>query len=246
MRKKLQKNSDIGKNNSIKKIFCLIPARSGSKSIKNKNIVKLGNKPLIAWSIKIAKKSKFIKKIIVSTDSKKYGKIAKSYGADKILFRPKYISRDNSTDYEWIIHAIKKIKDVDIIVNLRPTTPIRNAKIIDHAIKTFLDLKVNSLRSVHEMSETSYKTFEIKNNILTPLKNLNVDLNYLNNPRQGFNKTYQANGLVDIFNCNYIVKHKKLFDKKTFAFKTEHAVEIDSKQELDYLNYLVNNEKKPK
>jgi CMP-N-acetylneuraminic acid synthetase len=243
VRKKLQKNLDIGKDNSFKKIFCLIPARSGSKSIKNKNIIKICNRPLLAWPIIIAKKSKFIKKIVVSTDSKKYGKIAKSYGADDILLRPKYLSKDNSTDFEWVSHAIKEIKDVDIIVNLRPTTPIRNIKVIDSAIELFLNLKLKSLRSVHEMAESSYKTFEIKKNILKPLKNLNLDLNKLNNPRQGFNKTFQANGVIDIYDCNFVTKSKKLFHKKTYAYKTDFAVELDSKQELDYIKFLLKNEK---
>lgn len=239
MRKKLQKSLDTGKVKYKKNFVCIIPARSGSKSIKNKNIAKLGDKPLLAWSIATARKSKYITKVIISTDSKKYGKIGKLYGADDVLIRPKDISRDNSTDYDWVCHAIQNIEDMDVIVNLRPTTPIRNSKVIDKAISLFNKFKLKSLRSVHEMSESSYKTFEIKNDILKPLKNLKLDLNILNNPRQGFNKTFQANGLVDIYDCQFVKKNKKLFHKKTYAFKTDFVVEIDSKHELNYIKQLV-------
>ena len=85
----LRKNYDIGKkNNNFHTIVAFIPARSGSKSIKDKNIRLLKGKPLLAWSIESCIKSKFIKDIIVSTDSKKYEKIAKKYGATSVILRP--------------------------------------------------------------------------------------------------------------------------------------------------------------
>ena len=92
-----------------RKIIAIIPARSGSKSMKDKNIRELGKKPLIAWSIESCFKSKFISKVYVSTDSKRYAKIAKQFGPVEILLRPKKISGDFSTDYQMIKHAIANI-----------------------------------------------------------------------------------------------------------------------------------------
>ena len=233
------------------KIIAFIPARSGSKSIKDKNIKILNGKPLIAWSIQACLKSKFINKVVISTDSKKYAKIAKKYGADEIIIRPKKISKDKSTDYEAIIHAILNLKysDYDLIAHIRPTTPQRDVFDIDKAIKIFAISKYNSLRSVHEMSESAYKSFEIsKKNQLKPIANLKFSLDDLNKPRQAFKNTYVANGVIDIYRKKFILEQKKLFGKKVIAYITKYTEEIDSLNQFKYVNYLLKkktiNEKK--
>jgi N-acylneuraminate cytidylyltransferase len=233
----------LGEVNFLKpKIIAFIPARSGSKSIKDKNIKILNGKPLIAWSIQTCLKSKFINKIVISTDSKKYAKIAKKYGADEIIIRPKNISKDKSTDYEAIVHAIHNLKysDYDFIAHIRPTTPQRNIFDIDNAIKKFAISKYNSLRSVHETSESAYKSFEIsKKNQLKPIANLKFSLDDLNKPRQVFKNTYVANGVIDIYRKKFILKNKKLFGKKVIAYITKHTEEIDSLNQFNYINYLL-------
>ena len=224
------------------KIIAFILARSGSKSIKDKNIKILNGKPLIAWSIQACLKSKFINKVVISTDSKKYAKIAKKYGADEIIIRPKKISKDKSTDYEAIIHAILNLKysDYDLIAHIRPTTPQRDILDIDNAIKKFAISKYNSLRSVHKMSESAYKSFEIsKKNQLKPIANLKFSLDDLNKPRQAFKNTYVANGVIDIYRKKFILKNKKLFGKKVIAYITKHTEEIDSLNQFNYIDYLL-------
>ena len=224
---------------SSNKIIAIIPARSGSKSVKDKNIRELGKKPLIAWSIESCFKSKHISKVYVSTDSIKYAKIAKQFGPVEILLRPKRISGDFSTDYQMIVHAIENIKfNYDYIAHIRPTTPFRKKNDLNKAIKTFIKSKYNSLRSVHEMSETSYKSLEINNGSLKSLKNLNLTMDELNAPRQKFNKTYYPNGVIDIFKKNFIIRNKLLFGNKVKAFKTSYAHEIDNKDDFNYLEYL--------
>lgn len=224
---------------SPNKIIAIIPARSGSKSVKDKNIRELGKKPLIAWSIESCFKSKHISKVYVSTDSIKYAKIAKQFGPVEILLRPKRISGDFSTDYQMIVHAIENIKfNYDYIAHIRPTTPFRKKNDLNKAIKTFIKSKYNSLRSVHEMSETSYKSLEINNGSLKPLKNLKFTMDELNAPRQKFNKTYYPNGVIDIFKKNFIIRNKLLFGNKVKAFKTSYTHEIDNKDDFNYLEYL--------
>ena len=223
----------------VNKVIAVIPARSGSKSIKDKNIKKLGSKHLIGWSIETCLKSKFISKVYVSTDSKKYGKIARQYGPVEILLRPKKISTDFSTDYQMIRHAIENIDyDYDYIVHIRPTTPIRKTSELNAAIKNFINSKFTSLRSVHEMSETSYKSVEVNRGILRSLKNLNFTIDELNAPRQKFNKTYSPNGVIDIYKKNFVKKNKKLFGNKVKAFKTSYAYEIDNKEDFNYIEFL--------
>lgn len=224
---------------SPNKIIAIIPARSGSKSVKDKNIRELGKKPLIAWSIESCFKSKYISKVYVSTDSIKYAKIAKQFGPVEILLRPKRISGDFSTDYQMIVHAIENIKfNYDYIAHIRPTTPFRKKNDLNKAIKTFIKSKYNSLRSVHEMSETSYKSLEINNGSLKSLKNLKFTMDELNAPRQKFNKTYYPNGVIDIFKKNFIIRNKLLFGNKVKAFKTSYTHEIDNKDDFNYLEYL--------
>lgn len=221
------------------KIIAIIPARSGSKSVKDKNIRVLGKKPLIAWSIESCLKSKLISKIYVSTDSLKYAKIAKQFGPVEILLRPKRISGDFSTDYQMIVHAIENIKfNYNYIAHIRPTTPLRKKNDLNKAIKTFIKSKSTSLRSVHEMSETSYKSLEINNGYLKSLKNLKLTMDELNVPRQKFNKTYYPNGVIDIYKKNFIIRNKLLFGNKVKAFKTSYTHEIDNKDDFNYLEYL--------
>ena len=223
----------------LKETIAIIPARSGSKSVRDKNIKLLGNKPLIAWSIKACLKSKQISKIYISTDSKKYANIAKNFGPVEILFRPKKLSTDYSTDYEMIEHAIKNINfEYEFIAHIRPTTPLRKVNDLDKAIKQFIKSKFHSLRSVHEMSETSYKSVEIINGKLKSLKNLKLNMDDLNAPRQSFNKTYMPNGVIDIYKKKFIIKNKLLFGKRVKAYKTSFSPEIDTMEDFKYIEFL--------
>ena len=222
-----------------KKVIAIIPARSGSKSIKDKNIIKLGKKPLIAWSIEACFKSRYISRVYVSTDSKKYARIAKKFGQVEILLRPTKISGDFSTDYQMIKHAIESIDyDYDYIAHIRPTTPLRKVSDLDSAIKEFGKSNFNSLRSVHEMSETSYKSVQIVNKKLKSLKNLKLNMDELNAPRQKFSKTYSPNGVIDIYKKNFVTKSKLLFGKKVKAFETSYFPELDTIEDLKYIEFL--------
>ncbi len=225
------------------KVIAIIPARSGSKSIKHKNIVNFKGKPLIAWSIEQCLKSKKIDEVYLSTDSKKYAAIGKKFGLKKIILRPKSISKDKSTDYEFIKHFIDNIDtNHGVIAHIRPTTPLRNIKFLDKIIKFFtINKKYSSLRAVHENPETAYKSFELRNGLLRPLKGVKKTMEQLNNPRQNFSKTYSANGYIDLYRKEFIKKNKKLFGKKVVGYITPFTMEIDSISELNYMNSNENN-----
>ena len=125
--------------------IAVIPARSGSKGIPSKNVKPLASKPLIAYSIAAAKKSKLINRIIVSTDSEKYANLAREYGADVPFLRPAELAGDTSTDYDFIKHLLDWLEineggTPDYLIHLRPTTPLRDPEIIDHAIDLYLSM----------------------------------------------------------------------------------------------------------
>jgi CMP-N-acetylneuraminic acid synthetase len=232
-----------------KKVFAFILARSGSKSIKDKNIQKVGKLTLIQWTIKTCLKSSNIDKIIFATDSIKYAKMAKKAGANYIVMRPREFSKDQTSDFKTINYIIKKIQNLnyDYIAHMRPTTPLRKTTDVDKALNFFLKSNYNSLRSVHEMPESAYKSFEIsKNNNLKTLSNSKNSIESLNKPRQSFKKTYVGNGVIDIYKKNFVIKHKKLLSEKTYAFVTELTEEVDTIEQLNFLNYIMKNKKNDK
>lgn len=231
----------------MSKTVCIIPARSGSKGIINKNVINLGGHPLIAWSIKAALESKLINQVYVSTDSEEYKQIALKYGATVPFLRPKNISKDNSTDIEFIQHFLGYLKSEnktpELLVHLRPTTPLRNPKIIDKAIKTYQKDKFTSLRSVHKISTPIEKIFKLNNGVLESFLYETSNLDEYNKPRQEFVQAYEANGYVDILNVNYVLKYKLLHGNKCKAFITNRTHDIDEVDDFNELEYFLNNNK---
>ena len=232
----------------MKNIVALIPARSGSKGVVDKNIMLLGGIPLISYSIVAAKKSKLIDRIIVSTDSEEYAEIARSYGAETPFIRPKDISGDLATDVEFFRHAIDWLQEnenfvPEYFVHLRPTTPFRDPKVLDKAIKEFICSDYSALRSCHKMSESSYKTFEVENNMFKRICNGENNIEGSNAARQAFPETYDANGYIDIVRSEMISKHNLIHGSKVKAFITNTAHEIDEIGDIDFLEYLI--QKKP-
>ena len=233
------------------KTIALIPARSGSKGIKNKNIINIGGKILLDWSIKACKKCTLIDEIIVSTDSEEYAEHALNLGALVPFLRPKEISGDTSTDYEFVKHCLNwhaEFKQLpDLIAHIRPTTPFRDPKLMDEAINYYLssNKKPTSLRSVHAMSESAYKTFEIGNsgNLICVGSN-DSELDKANNARQSFPKTYIANGYIDILSVNFINKNKKIHGNRVLPFITPITYELDTLENVEFLEFQLNKNQK--
>jgi len=226
-------------------VVAVIPARSGSKSVVDKNIKLLGGHPLIAYSIAAAQLASQIDRIIVSTDSIEYASIAREYGAEVPFLRPPEISGDNSTDYECIKHILNWMQNEEnflpsYLVHLRPTTPLREPIYIEKAIECLKqDNSATALRSSHEMTQSSYKTFEIEKGYYKCLCTGSWDLDEANRPRQEFKKTYDPNGYVDVYKTHYIMENGKILGDRVLAYITPRITEIDSLEEFDFLEYQV-------
>ena len=229
----------------MSQVVAIIPARSGSKSIPDKNIKHLAGKPLIAYSIAAARLAKNIDRVIVSTDSQKYADIAAQYGAEVPFLRPVKISGDTSTDYLCIKHALDWLQDQggsqpEYLVHLRPTTPLRDSRCIEDAIELLRNNEVaTALRSVHEMSESAYKTMEIETGFLKRVFCGSFDLDAANDNRQRFSKTYHPNGYVDIIRSSFVRENQKLHGNCVLAYISESAVEVDTINDFAYLEYKV-------
>src|SRR3989344_8489661 len=152
-------------NNTVK-ILAIIPARGGSKSIPRKNIKILAGKPLIAWTIEEAKKTKHPMRVIVSTDDEKIADVARKFGAEVPFLRPAEISGDLATDIEWLTHALDWLKqresyEPDIVVRLPPTSPLRTATDIDLGIETLIGhAHADSSRAICESPKHYYKMWK--------------------------------------------------------------------------------------
>ena len=149
------------------KIFSIIQARGGSKRIPKKNLKLLGGYPLIAYSIAASRLCKSVQRTIVSTDSKEIARVAKKYGAEVPFMRPAKFAQDHSTDLDVFSHAIKWLEKEggslpDLLVQLRPTTPLRDPVLIGEAIKKIKNNpQANSLRSAHQVGQPPQKMFQI-------------------------------------------------------------------------------------
>ena len=223
-------------------VVAIIPARSGSKGIVNKNLQEIASKSLLEWSFAAAQQSNLIQSTYISTDSRDYAEYATSRGVLAPFLRPSEISLDSSTDFEFIQHFLEYIKSsvkrVDYLVHLRPTTPLRNPAVIDEAISIFVknSNEWSSLRSVHEMSESAYKSFEItQDGQLMTVFSKNTELDRSNAPRQSFPTTYIPNGYVDVLSVKFIENNEKLHGGKVFGFKTSEVREVDSHSDLEMI-----------
>ncbi len=224
-------------------VVALIPARAGSKGVENKNVRLLGGYPLLAWSIAACLKSVTIDRTIISTDSPDYATLAKKFGAEAPFLRPSEIAGDNSSDGEFILHALDwlaaRSEEPDFLVHIRPTTPIRDPRLIDDAVHAFMKAPhATALRSVQMMPESAYKTFEITpSGQLKPVCSSSSALDNANNARQQFPSTYQANGYVDVLSTAFIRETGLIHGDKVMPFVTPSVVEIDTEEDFSHLEY---------
>ncbi len=229
-----------------KKVLAIIPARKNSKRIPNKNIKLLHGNPLIFYTIAQAKKSRIIDRIIVSTDSEEIAEISKKYGAEAPFLRPARLAQDATPDFPVFLHALKWLKDnenymPDIVVHLRPTSPLRNAKQIDKAIKLLaINRKIDSVRSVTKQKHSPYKMYKIDNNLLKPILNLNKKKEFFNLPSQQLPKAYRHVGYVDVIRTKIILQCKQLSGKKIMPLIIKDAISgLDTLEDWEYYEYLM-------
>jgi len=229
--------------------WALVPARSKSKTIKNKNLLKINKKTLIEYSINLSLENKNIKKTYFSSDSKKYLKIAKKAGCKNLILRNKKYSEDKTSDiqmFQDFLNYLIKNNEIlpEFFVHLRPTTPLRDDKNINKAIKVFLKDKnsYTSLRSVSSMINPSFKTFRIKNKKLCSIFKNDFNLDKYNLPKEHFDKTYLPNGYVDIVKTKHILKGFLHGNKVKPFIVNEFNSDIDDVN--DYLKVKLYAEKK--
>ena len=218
------------------KNIAIIPARSGSKGLKDKNIKLLNGKPLLAYSIEASIKSKCFDTVMVSTDSKKYADIAKKYGAEVPFLRSKKNSSDKSSSWDVVkevLNAYKENgKEFDNFMLLQPTSPLRTQKDIKNAFKLQKENNANSIVSVCEEEHSPEESIKLKNNLyLSPIiKNRNN-----NRRRQDMDKYYRMNGSIYLCKTSYFNKYGEIYNKGCYAYKMNNINSVDIDTELDFV-----------
>lgn len=218
-----------------KEVLALIPARAGSKGLPNKNILPLLGHPLIAYSIRAALDSPMVTRTIVSTDSEQIALEAQNYGAEVPFIRPTEYATDSSTDLDVFLHALDLLElregyKPDLVVQLRPTSPIRFSWYIEGGIEQLSHSNADSLRTISIAPVTPYKMWVLtENNIIHPLLNSQGIEEPYNQPRQKLPPVYWQTGTLDVIRTDTIVKQKSMSGQaiSSLIIPNKFAVDID-------------------
>ncbi len=218
--------------NKISGIMGLVTARGGSKGVPGKNIKPLASRPLIAWSIEAAKRSRGLERVIVSTDDEKIARVARKWGADAPFIRPDYLARDDSPHIDVVVHAIEWMKEYrdyspEYIMLLQPTSPLRTVDDIDAAIRIARKNDAESVISVCESPAHPYKIRKISGDGL--LSDFVEKPNgYLR--RQDLPAAYFENGAIYLVKKDIVINKRTLYPENTYPYimKPEHSIDIDT------------------
>ena len=221
-----------------KTFLAIIPARGDSKRLPRKNILDLNGRPLIAWSIEAGLNSKYIDKVVVTSDDDDILNLSKSLGVE-ILKRPDYLASDTATTFDTIKHVIEKVANYDYIILLQPTSPLRDGLHIDEAIELLENKKASAVISVCKMDHSPLwsNTIDKSLSMVGFLKD-----EVLNKRSQDLEKYYRLNGAIYICKTERYIEEKKFFLKDNiFAYKMDrkNSVDIDENIDLEIAKFLL-------
>ncbi len=226
-----------------KKILAIIPARSGSKRLPNKNILTLIDKPLIAWTILEAKKSKYIDEVIVSTDNSDIADISKKYNANVPFIRPVQLSSDTTSSFGVVEQAINYLKNdnnkiYDYALLLQPTSPLRNFFDINSAIELLFKKNADSVISVCKLEHPLEWSCDLPEDL-----SMNEFVDRIKQNRSQDLKTfYRLNGAIYISNIKRLIEEKTFFLKNNiFAYimPNERSIDIDTLFDFDLVKFIL-------
>lgn len=236
---------------AVPRIWAIIPARGGSKSIPRKSIHPLRGYPLLAWAIAAAGTSRYITRTFVSTDDEGIAHLGRNFGAEVPFLRPAELATDAAPDHGFVRHALAWFQDhgeglPDLLVHLRPTTPLRDPAVVDQAIELMLaHPEATSLRSAHPAPESPFKWFRRTDEGY--FRSLRDDLSNeaINAPRQQFPAAYIPDGYVDILRPAYFLATDELYGPAMLAFVSPPCLEVDGPETLPYLEFDLSRQPSP-
>jgi len=228
-----------------KHILALIPARSGSKGLPGKNVLPFCGKPLVAWTISQALASKYLDKVLVSTDDEKIAAISIKNGASAPFLRPKRLATSTSNMIDVVIHALsflsKKNEDYELVMLLQPTSPLRKTEDIDNAIELYFRKHAFSVISVCRNEHHPWWSVSLGKDLKIE-KFLDKGNRHKN--RQALPAFYRLNGAVYLSEADILKKDKTFIGRKTYAYimPEERSVDVDTAFDLEIARYLMQKE----
>ena len=220
-----------------KTFLAIIPARGGSKRLPRKNILDLSGRPMISWSIDAGLKSKYIDKVVVSSDDDEILDIAKKFKAETVK-RPGELASDIATSNDVVKHTLENIEEHDYIVLLQPTSPLRNYKHIDEAIKLLEKKSADAIISVCKTDHTPLwsNTLQEDGSLESFIKDEVIDKR-----SQDLKDYYRLNGAIYICKRDNFLKEETLFLKENiyaYIMDKESSIDIDEEIDLTIANVL--------
>lgn len=216
----------------------IIPARGGSKAVPRKNLRNIAGKPLIAWTIEEAQKSKYIDRLIISSEDEEIISTAKSRGCEAPFVRPGKLAQDDTPGIEPVLHALKMLPGYDYIVLLQPTSPLRNVQDIDGCIEKCINLHANGCVTVTEPEKSPYWMYSLENDDrLFPL----LDNENIITRRQELPKVYVLNGAVYVLKSDWLLKNKTFITTETVGYRMpkERSLDVDTELDLTIFELLL-------
>jgi len=215
-------------------IIAIVPARGDSKTVPRKNIRLLNGKPLIYYTIKEAQASKYVPRVLVSTEDREIAEIAKGYGAE-VIPRPVELAQDDTPSlpvYQQVIKYLEETEDSspDIVVLLQPTSPLRKAGDIDGAIEKFLHTNCDSIVSVCEVEHPLHWMYTLEGDRLKPV----IEGGETVIRRQDAPRVYRLNGAIFVTRSDVIMKQNRLVGHNTGAYIMSMKRSVDMDTELDF------------
>jgi len=227
--------------------LAIIPARGGSKGIPRKNLRELAGHPLLAWSIAAAEAAETVGRVIVSTDDAEIAEVAREYGAETPFLRPAALAADDTRDLPVFQHALGWLEEhegarPDIIVHLRPTSPLRRAADIDRAVHALAaDPAADAVRSVCAPFQNPYKMWRLgADGALMPLLGAEMHEPY-NAPHQTLPAVYWQTGYIDVARRRTITEQSSMTGRRIvpLVIDGDSWVDIDSVAMLEYAEFLI-------
>ena len=217
------------------KAIAIIPARSGSKGLPNKNILQLNDKPMMAYTIEACLESGCFQRIHVSTDSEEYAQIAIKYGADVPFLRDTALATDQATTEDVIRDVLEKYRKVgeefEVFGIMQPTSPLRTALDIQKSFQLFREKNADSIISVCPMEHSP-----LWSNQLGEADSMYQFLNVQTNQnRQQFGQYYRINGAIYLMRISKYSSHTALYGEKSYAYRMpkERSIDIDDEMDLE-------------
>lgn len=225
-------------------VLVIIPARGGSKGIPRKNIREFAGYPLIAYSIAAGRQSKLVSRVVVSTDDSEIADVAKTYGAEVPFMRPPSLAQDDTLDLPVFEHALQWLEEnegytPDLVVQLRPTSPLRPVDLVDRAIRLMLDHpEADSLRGIVPAGQNPHKMWRIDaEGKMIPLLTVEGIEEPYNAPRQALPPVYWQTGHIDVIRPETILEEHSMSGDVILPLVINSSFTVDIDTEKDWKRY---------